>query len=180
MAADAGSGCVVPNPASAVVGEPPPTNPITPAQSSPAGLIAIPLTLLEQLPARIPLRPSDAATAYDPVDHLAVVETVLAGMVYDPALSVGCQALQAVEDVVTAIRAAFTEQPGYLAWEFVAPPEGDTTTCVRAADGRRVWANIVAYPDGAFYWILGGLGGYGLEAYWVFGGLADPALYVYP
>lgn len=182
VVADSGgaAGCLVPLPGAAQIRTPPPPNPVQPLQFTPGGLLAIPITILEQVGDRIPVPPADAATAYDPIDRLSVVETVLAGMVYDTALTWGCQALQATHDVVVALRAAYTEQPGYLEWEFPDPPVGDATTCVRTSDGRRVWANVVAYPDGSFYWILGGLGGYGLEPYWVFGGLADPALYVYP
>lgn len=171
-------GDVVPNPPSAVIGDPPPPNAITPAQFSPSGLITVPLTLIEQLPARIPLRPADAATSYSPIDRLSLVEAVLAAIAY-PAGTIGCQAMAAVEAVAAASQLAYADDAGYLLWEFAELPAWDGYTCVRG-DGRRYWANVIAYPDGAFYWILGGLGGYGLEAYWVFGGLADPTLYVAP
>lgn len=174
------TGCLAPNPPPArpITSRQPPPNSISPAQFPPAGLLAIPLTLAEQLPDRIPSPPPTAPTAYTPTDRLTAIQTVLAGFPYNPAQSLGCQAFSAVQAAVDLLRSAYGDDVGYLRWEYGDDPAWDGHTCLLGP--VRYWANLVAYSDGSFYWILGGLGGYGLEPYWVFGGMADPAFYVDP
>lgn len=176
------SGCVIPlaAPARPAVRLAPPPNPVDPLQFSSAGLADLPILSRALQDLRPPMPEADSPTAYAPLDRLAYVQTALAAFVVPGTGTPGEKAFAALELIVAGIWAGAGDPIGFLTWTGSGTPPEDFTA-VRQSDGIRYWSNAVVYSDGAFYWVLGGLGGYGLEAYWRFGGLTDPGLYVpYP
>lgn len=176
------AGCVIPLPGSARPSTrlAPPPNVIDPAQFPPAGLSSTPIVNQELIGLPGPVPPVSAPTAYNPLDRLSIVADVLAAFVIPSTGTPGDKALVATQAIAAALYDVAGDAPGLLLWDGAGTPSVDLTA-INPIDGRRYWANLIAYPDGAFYWVLGGLGGYGLEPYWRFGGLADSTLYVaYP
>ncbi len=175
------SGCLIPvaPPARPQARLAPPPNPVMPLQFSPAGLSETPIVGRALEAATLPHPDATVPTAYTPLDRLSIVATALSGYVIPATGTPGDKAYVALALVAEAL-ATFGDVVGYVRWEGTGVPPDDLTA-VRTLDGIRVWANAIMYTDGAVYWVLGGLGGYGVEPYWRFGGLVDPELYVpYP